>query len=213
MTAWADFFPYIQPLVPSCPNPSVEHAVRAACIEFCDQTHFLTDTMDQITFVAGENTYEVDVPTGYVLSQPVVLFANGLQLVRKAPHELEQLFGRLDWQEVTGTTPCYFTMFNTYEIVLAPTPDATGVVTGRIAYTPSRTATEVDDQVFESYAEVIADGALAQIYMHPDQPYTSATLALAHRSKFDAGIANAKATVRGGMSAATPMQVRFRRHW
>lgn len=212
MTAWSAFFPYIQPLVPSCPEPSIEHAVRAACIEFCDQTHFLTDELDQITFSADENTYEVDVPTGYVLSQPVVLFADGLMLVRKAPHELEQLFARLDWQEITGQ-PSYFTMFNTTEIVLSPTPDSSGTVTGRIAFTPSRTATTIDQQVFESYAEVIASGALAAIYMHPDQPYTSAAMSMANRAKFDAGIANAKATVRGGMSAATPMQVRFRKHW
>lgn len=187
-------------------------AVRSACIEFCEQTNYFTETFTGAQITDSTNTYEMDVPRNYVLVDILELYAYGLKLVKKSPLELEKLYGMLNWQTVEGQ-PKFFTRLNTSEVILAPFPTETGEMQGRFSYAPSRTSTTVEESLFEDYAEVIAQGALSKIYMHPNQPYTSPAMALSVGREFMSGIANAKAYVKGGMSASTPMRVRFQRNW
>ena len=210
--SYETLFPYVQPMVPSCPDPSIVIAIRNAVIEFCDETYYFNDAMDPILATAGTSIYEISVPTDYTLVAVTELYADGLVVHRKAPSELKTLYNGLDWQTIDGF-PRYFTQFNTSEIVLCPKPDQTVTLTGHIAYTPTRASTTVEEMLINDYAEVLAQGALARIYAQPDQSYTNASAALMARREFMSGIANAKAYVRGGMSASTPQRVRFRRFW
>lgn len=206
------FYPYIQPHVAGCPDPSLLMAVRGACIEFCEQTNYFNETFADVQVLANTNNYEMDVQRNYVLVDVLELYVSGLKLVKKSSLELEKLYGMFDWQTVEGQ-PKFFTRLNTAEVVLVPKPTEVGELSGRFSYAPSRTSTTVEESLFEDYAEVIAQGALSKIYMHPGQNYTSPAMALSVGREFMSGIANAKAYVKGGMSASTPMRVRFMRNW
>jgi hypothetical protein len=208
---YEEFFPYVQPYVASCPDASLVIAIRSACIEFCEETNFLNDTIEE-QVIANEATYELSVPTGYALSHIMEMYVGGLKLVKQTPLILEKLFNGMDWMSMPGPAR-YYTQLNTDEVRLCPVPDVEGSMTGRYAYAPLRTSTSVDERVFNDYVEVIAEGALARIFGQPDQPYTNPQARLMAERKFMSGIANAKAYVRGGMSASTEMHVRFRRIW
>lgn len=208
---YESFFPYVQPHVPSCPDPSMIIAIRSACIEFCEETNYFNDVVEE-QIVANEPLYELSVPTGYNLSHVIELYANGLRLMKKSPLELKELFNGMDWMTMPGPAR-YFTQLNTSEVRLCPIPDVDGELTGRYAYTPTRTSTQVDSTLFDDYVEVIAQGALARLFDQPDQPYSNAARQMMAHAKFQSGIANAKAYVRGGMSASTGMHVRMRRYW
>lgn len=208
--AYELFFPYVQPQVPACPDPSLVMAIRNACIQFCEDTLFLNDTIDSVQAAVGNNLYDLDAPTGQTVSKIKRLFFDGRELFHKTPDELNGLYGVTDWQTTTGT-PLFFTQLATDQFMLVPVPEATGSISGQVAYKPTRASTTVDSRLLEKYAEVIALGALARVYLQPDQPYTNPSNALAAGAMFSAGISNAKAYVRGGMDAATPMRVRFNR--
>jgi hypothetical protein len=209
--SYENFFPYVQPMVPSCADPSMVIAIRSACIEFCEQTNYLTDEVEE-TLLADEPTYEISVPTHNSLNQIIELYANGLKILPKSPLELEKLFNGMYWRDMPGP-PRYYTMLNNSEITVCPYPDVNGTLTGRFSYAPTRSSTVVDERVFDDYAEVIAQGALARLFSQPDQPYSNPQNQIIAERKFMSGIADAKARVKGGMSAATPMRVGFRRHW
>lgn len=209
--SYENFFPYVQPMVPACPDPSMVVAIRSACIEFCEQTNYLSDEIDE-TLLADEPTYEISVPANTAICAVLELYANGLKILPKSPLELEQLFNGMYWRDIEGP-PRYYTMLNRNEVTVCPKPEENGTLTGRYAYAPTRASTTVDERVFDDYCELIAQGALARLYGQPDQPHSDPQKQIIAERKFMSGIADAKAHVKGGMRASTPMRVRLRRIW
>ncbi|MFM1990230.1 MAG: hypothetical protein RJA99_3187 [Pseudomonadota bacterium] len=212
MAAYESFLPHVLPYVPACFEPQAVTAVRNACIDFCRDSLVLQQDMTAINVVAGNNTYTVAVPTGYVLSQVLSLYYKGARMERKSQLELERLYTR-DWQSLAGT-PRVFTQLtpDTITVALNPSEQADSGLTGRIAITPTRTSTDVNDLVLERYLDEIANGAIARLKLTPDQPYTDPAGAMAYRALFIAGTNRARAFVNGGMNHA-PMRVRLQRIW
>lgn len=210
--AYEAFLPHVLPYVPGCFDEQARIAVRNACIDFCRDSLVLQQDMDSISTVAGENTYDVDVPTGYVLAQVLTLYYQGKRLERKSQLELERLYTR-DWQSLLGT-PQVFTQFTPDAVTVALKPDTavSGSLSGRIALVPSRSSTTVEDVLLERYLDSIVSGSLARLMVTPDQPYTNLQFAAVNESKFKSGAAKTRSFVNGGMSHA-PMRVRFQRVW
>lgn len=210
--SYDSFLPHVLPYVPGCFEGQAVVAIRNACVDFCRDSLVLQQDMDPISTQAGVNTYEIDVPSGYLLSQVLALYYLGLRLERKSQLELERLYTR-DWQSLVGT-PKVFTQFTHNEVTLALKPEA-GVassLTGRIALVPTRASTTVDSVLLERYLDEIAHGAIARLKLTPDQPYTDPQGAAVYGAEFRAGANRAQAFVSGGMNRA-PMRVRFQRIW
>lgn len=206
------FLPHVLPYVPHCFEEQAIIAVRNACIDFCRDSLVLQDEIDPIGVTAGEATYEIDVPPGYVLGQVLSLYYVGRKLERKSQLELERLYTR-DWQSLAGT-PQVFTQFNQDEVTVAlcPTETTKNALTGRIAMLPARASSRVDGVLLERYLDDIAAGALSRLMVTPDQPYTDVKAASEYASKFKTGSATARSFVNGGMNHA-PMRVRYQRIW
>lgn len=206
------FLPHVLPFAPNCFEEQARVAIRNACVDFCRETLLLQEDLDPIGAIKGENTYDVDVPTGYVLAQIMSLYYLGRRLERKSQLELERLYTR-DWQSLAGT-PQVFTQFDTttFTVALSPAETARGAFTGRIAFMPSRASTTIEDVLYERYLDDIAAGALSRLMVTPDQPYTDLKAAAANAGRFRSGVAMARAFVNGGMNRA-PMRVRYQRIW
>lgn len=206
------FLPHVLPYVPNCFEEQARVAIRNACVDFCRESLLLQEDIDPIGAVKGENTYELDLPTGYVLAQVISLYYEGRRLERKSQLELERLYTR-DWQTLVGT-PRVFTQFDTttFTVVLTPAETVRGAFTGRIAFMPSRSSTVIEDVVYERFLDEIVAGALSRLMVTPDQPYTDLKMAAANAGRFRVGLALARAFVNGGMNRA-PMRVRYQRIW
>jgi len=61
-----------------------------------------------------------------------------------------------------------------------------------IAVKPTRAGDELEDIVWEDWAELIAEGALADLRAIPNEQWTDYTVAAAHRRSFDDGINEAR---------------------
>jgi len=206
------FLPHVLPYVPNAPDIQVVNAVRNTCIEFCQNTLVLQQDLDAISTVAGVGDYDIDVPSGYTLTQVVSLYYKLSRLERKSQTELEKLYTR-DWQQISGTPKC-FTMLTpaVVTLVLNPSESAANALTGRIAYVPSRASLTIDPDLLERYAEHISFGTLFRLLTTPNEPYTDMQSAAYYGTKFRSMMATTKALVLGGNNHA-PMRVRFNRIW
>jgi hypothetical protein len=206
------FYPYLIPLVPHVAEPVAQQAIRDTCVEFCKGSLVWRSAIDPISSYKGEPTYELDVPTGAVLTDIIDLYYDGRHLSPKSVSEIAARFSR-DWMQFDGT-PSMFTMLNPNEVTLVLKPDlsVSEAITGLLAYAPSRKSTQIIDYVYEKYAEEIARGAAARLMMIPNQQWSEPKMGLGYRKQFVSDIANARAHVNTGEVRA-PISVHLRRYW
>lgn len=100
-----------------------------------------------------------------------------------------------------GAPTCYYqrTPSDT-AIYLWPVPDTSvsGALGVRAAFAPTRSATQVEDALFDNYMPEIVSGALAQLLITPGQPFTNPSLAEYHRKAFSSGRSKAVGDAKRG---------------
>lgn len=168
----------------------IDRAVLDACIEFCDKTQIIRLTLDSFQTTAGAAEYDIDAPAGSRLCQILRVWCDGVEI---RPMQEDQAEGRgAFFSNPDGRSrPSAFAELSTGVLTLMPTPDKAYPVVMRVATKPSRSATSVDDKLFEDWAEVIAHGALARLLMQSDGTDTkprNPAKAKAHAETFEAGI-------------------------
>ncbi len=191
-TRYEQFLPEVLPYVRDCPELVAVNAVRNACIEFCDRSLWLLYHHSPISTVAGESTYELDLPDDTTTARVMdAWYLNG-PLAPIGEDDIKQMF-LTDWREATGI-PAFYTHLDPAEIVLAPTPvqdedDALALI---VALRPTRDSVEVDDTLYERWAEEIGCGARARLHQIPGQPFFDITLASRSQMMFDHGVGLAR---------------------
>lgn len=215
MAAYEDFFPYVLPEVAGAAEMVVEQAVRNAVIEFCEKSLVLTRDHDPITVKAGIVDYDLEPPTGYIVVKVMKAWLENQPLDPLAPDFVREaaVYNRLftSYQSAASTPRAYLQKDErTISIWQVPEKDYKNGLTLRVALKPTRASTDVEDVIFEDYAETIASGALSRLMMSPGKPYTNAELAGAHRLMFQQGINVARSRAVHGQVRSSP-SVKLRR--
>ena len=83
-------------------------------------------------------------------------------------------------------------------------------LTLRVALKPTRSATTIDDFIFEEYAETIGHGAITRLALSPGKPYTNPQLAAARNGLYNAGLNVARDRAQKGY-VRTSKHVKMRR--
>jgi hypothetical protein len=194
-------------------------AINSSLIDFCQQT-MLYQSLDTQDVTATKQEYRVALPpnsklikilgvwhisdwlppvsveavrSGVALRGAVVTSTNTVSPLASTPRNYFQ-------KSPTDTT-----------LQLYPIPVDT-IVKGllvRAAFRPTRTATTVDDEIFNEWVEVIAAGALQRLFAMPAQPFYNAKAAADYARVFSDGCRAAEIKARMG-AAATSSFVRFR---
>lgn len=218
MTPLEKFLPYVLPHVVTCPNSLAEQEIRSVCIEFCSNTNAIQTTATQDLF-AGTQDYDVDTPSQMTLSCVLNAFYGAAPL---SPLPLDAiryataLTGETLGEDVpaSGTPRAYFIKTPGAQAVsLYPVPDATATnkLTVRASFAPSRTATSVDDVLFNDWVEVIAAGAIERLLLIPGQLFGDAKYAPTYAQKYRSGTNAAFIQARKGqlVSASRVQPVSF----
>lgn len=209
MAALSKFLPFVLPHVPTCPDSLAEQALLSSCIDFCVQTLLIQEVSTQ-TVTAGVQDYTVDIPSSSMLLKVLGvmhedrwLTPNSIENVRSAV----ALRGDVGSAQAKDSTPIvYFQKTpSSDDISLYPVPVSTVTegLTIRAAFAPTRSATTVDDILYDSWAESIAAGAISRLMLIPNQAFSAAPLAGAYRSQFDAATRKASIIARTGEVAAS----------
>ena len=193
------FLPRLLPSVLGCPIPIAIQALLDSAIEFCEETAIVRVTTDpQLT--AGVAVYEVEVPIG----QKVAITQRAWYGKRELLPALSSTVSNVDAYAFVAADPNQiphsFLESAPGEITLFPAPGAlaTDLLTFRAATKPSRSATSVDNILFEDWAEAIVAGALKRLHAHPDTPYFSDGHAMRRSAEFQLGINRARAEAQRG---------------
>jgi hypothetical protein len=208
VTALTDLTPLIMPFVRDCSTPAAVVAARFAAIEFYKNTLWQQEQLEPMDLIEGQSTYELELQPDTVLSAVMRVevrapenpidntgWLGGWPLDFKTKDELDQMYG-VRWTTLMGT-PRFVTQFEPSDITLIPGPDAqsAGINVMRVlaAIQPTPTAMEIDDSVFNYYAEALAYGARARLVETAGQPYYDPGSAPGLWAKFYAGVSEAKA--------------------
>lgn len=172
------FMPLIKTRAQGVPEPIAVAAIRQAAIEFCSRTKIWRGT-DRFY---ATNIDAIALPSGSALVEVANARFNGLSLESISMDELNRLFPTTDWMTSTADAPRYFTQIDMDTIKVVPMCE--GYVDLTLILKPSYSAKQLPDLLSE-YRQVIADGALGEIFTIPNQTYTSPDLAMYHISRFN----------------------------
>jgi hypothetical protein len=206
-----DFLPYILMEVPGCPRQVATEFVRKFVIRLCEKALIIRKKASEINITADEREYKLNFtenlyrPTGIVAAT----YEGGTTMFPRNEAMLDDQTPR--WRsETTSTRPLYYwlTIDNKFHVHQKPTQDIDNdPITVECWVSPVRTATKVDEFVFNNYAETVAYGALSELQLMKDQSWNDPVLAQLNGRNWRQGMRNARAESLRGKDGTQSTQV------
>lgn len=218
--SFSSFSAQLAPSVPGCPQPMLVQYIRDAAIRVCERT--LAWRYEQPTFAltAGNYRYNFHKPDG---AEVQALF---MATLNDEPLEILELGDAVrlypSWAVVSttsvdieknGSEPRSLTQVSPSQYLVLPAPNAAKTYTLRMIYAlrPSRSATEMDEAVFNRLERPIMHYALQQLLVLPQVGWSDRVLAEYHARQFLATVTEARAqmNINVGRSTLTAKAPRF----
>lgn len=199
---YSDLIDDVLPSLAADPSdPVTEHAIKRACIEFCNGSWIWKHLPDAIDVVAGEAFYDLEAPQGTDISAVMDVAHNNVPLTAKSVAWLD---AQLPGWRTTRAAPKYYTQVDTEQVIVAAVPDAgiSGGLTMTLALQPSQSATGLPKWIFNQYLYVLADGAMSKLMLMPGKPWTDLANGQDRRTRFEQGIANARTSALAALGRA-----------
>lgn len=186
-----DLLPRVLPYAPGCPDPVAVDHLRDAAIEFCKQTRCWREVDE---FGTTDTDIEVVcVPPFSSLFEIEAAKFNGRDLAR-APYL------RSDPHKTEGGIPSVIAQAQHNSVSIYPR--ATGKLWISMFLMPDDRADMIPSFIFDQWGRIIAEGALGEILMMPDKPFSNPQLGVSFRGRFQAGMdRNFRASQRGQQRA------------
>jgi hypothetical protein len=202
VTPFSSFMPSVLPYVYGCPDVAAEQALRLACIDFCKRTDIVQAVLAPVDVVLNGQDYPLTMPdTNMQLARVLGVSWQGKWLTPVDTDNVQSDVA-LRGAAIGSATPVYgdpgyyFQKTpDTSTVSLYPIPNTalTGGLLFRISTYPTIASTQVHDQLYNEWVEVIAAGALARLLATPGQPFTGNPEQQGHM--FERGISRAKIQV------------------
>lgn len=212
MATISDFYPYIFPEVPGCPDFSVDVAVRAALVEFCEKSLIIQRDHDPITVVKGIIDYDLEPPNNQLVSKVMKAWYKNVELEAISPDNVDQssIYNSIfTGASVPYAEPRAYLQKDERTITIYPFPKdaAANALTLRVALKPTRKADVVEDVLYEDYAEIVASGAKVRLFSMSGKSWTNGPAAAFSLTRFNEGINLARTRA---MTGGTRGEVRVR---
>jgi hypothetical protein len=192
VTPLSAFRSRIAPRVPTALDMLIDDAVLDAAIDFCEQTLIVKGTLDQFTTGQGVREYDVEADgSQQAVCKIMRVWCNEREMTPVAEDDVLSVYGYVD--QIAGSIrhtapPTGFNEPSPGVIAFMPVPDGAYPVTVRAAMKPKRSATQVEDILYENWAEEIVHGALFRLFSTEGMPFTNAGAATAHMALFKMGV-------------------------
>lgn len=171
MKALSAFYPRILPHLPGCPEALVDQALVDAAIEFCDSSLVLRQSLDPFNTVVNIAQYDLDAPSSqHDINRVLSVTLDGKLL---SPGMAEVIRGDLPTDKAkprgfyTDRTDSVFTL------KLSPPPDDVYSVVVSVALSPARTATQLEDDLYNIWIETLTASTIARVMQIPGQPFSN----------------------------------------
>lgn len=204
----------VAPRVPGCSGDLIDQAVLDTCIDFCDRSLVVKRMLDSFLTVPLQLVYDLDGANQQTIARIMRVWVDSTEITPLDEDAIGSPFGFISavpGQSNPGSMPRFFNETDPGSIGLYPTPDKAYTINLRVALRPIRSATQVEDQLFEHWTEAIMDGAFSRLFAIPGQEFTSPPLAKYHADKYEIGINAAMLDARRGntraQSRVTPVHI------
>lgn len=171
MKALSAFFPRILPYLPGCPEPLAAQVLIDAAIEFCDSSLVLRQNLDTFNTVVGRVQYDLDAPSAqHDINRVMGVTLDGKELVAGMSEAL-----RGDMPTAPAKPRGFYTdrTDSVFTLMLSPPPDKVYSVLVNVTLSPARTATQLDDDLYNTWINPIVSSAIAQAMQIPGQPFSN----------------------------------------
>jgi hypothetical protein len=171
MKALSAFFPRILPYLPGCPEPLAAQVLIDAAIEFCDSSLVLRQNLDTFNTVVGRVQYDLDAPSAqHDINRVLGVTLDGKELVAGMSEAI-----RGDMPTAPAKPRGFYTdrTDSVFTLMLSPPPDEVYSVLVNVALSPARTATQLDDDLYNTWINPIVSSAIAQAMQIPGQPFSN----------------------------------------
>lgn len=214
MTPYTSFLDYVLPHVPGCTPEMATLEIKNTCIDFCEKSLILQVDADPITAIAGIMDYDLEPPRDHLVTKIMKVWYKGQELDGESPDEIKtpSVYNQNSGYLVNRGDPRFYLQKDARTFSLYPIPQETArlAVTMRVALKPTRSATQVDDLIFEEYAETIGAGAVSRLALSPNKPYSNRQLAADKNGQYVAGLNVARDRAQKGYVRAS-RHVKMRR--
>lgn len=183
--SWDAFLPLITPHLSGCQVASIKLYLASTAADFFARTYLWREQINGITVTAGKVDYDLDPDTGLVEDIISVVFGD---------HTLTRTDLRLIGAEKLSETgePREFWVQADNSIRIFPTPEEGTTLKIYAVLKPNRAGTGVEDWIYETWADAIVSGTIAQLAMIPGKEWTDVALAGMHKGLFEKAITNAR---------------------
>lgn len=182
---WDAFFPLINPHLPGCPDASLRQYLASTAADFFARTYLWRDEVDAIYVAPRVIEYDLSADTGLVEDVISVVYGGA---------SLERTDLRLIGAEKLSDTgePRQYWVQADNTIRLYPIPEQPTPLKVYAVLKPNRAGTGVEDWIYETWADTIVSGAIAQLAMIPNKEWTDVSMAGMHKSVFERAITSAR---------------------
>jgi hypothetical protein len=191
--AWSTWFPDLQPHLPECPTPIIEHELKRAAQAFFTGSKAWIITPTE-TAVAAD-TAEVAVALGDATVEMVQILKGWYDSANLDILAVGDLDARYvdDWTEHTGS-PTDMVQMSPFSVRLYPIPevDASTGLKVRVAVRPSESSTGLPDDIAAKFRDAMITGAKARLMLYPGKPWTNVELGAAMSALFEQQIDSAR---------------------
>lgn len=206
----ADLLPALTPFAQSVPDPTATFYLRQAAIDFCTRTRAWRE-IEEMEVEGAECDFMQPYAYASLHEIECVHFRDS-DTARW--HQLEALpFKELDLNVVeegpqSGVRPLYYSQSGPGTLMVVP--NAPGKIRISMFLKPSPYSDAIPDWLFDKFPMALVDGALSNILMIQDQPYTNPTFGAMKLALFNAACdANAAYNIRGEQRAPARMKSSF----
>jgi hypothetical protein len=201
---YTTLLPEVAPHANGAPESIVINAIRNACIEFCERAWCWQIDTTPMSVASNVQDYNLvaSLPAQSAIASIMYGYFNGKPIDPITKEEVNLRFP--NWKTQVGQKPMRYLAGDVMtKVSLIPIP-STNLPTGvsgtivpnglffTIALKPTRASTGLPDFIVEKYLEDLANGAIFRTAAIPGRGWSNANMALARKSLFDNGIANAR---------------------
>lgn len=191
-----DWYPFVLPRAPLCPEDTADHHLRLACIRFCCRTSVWVEELAPIV-ADGGSEFELPAVPQAELHRLLACTVDGGDV----HHLLDETSARRHRRDGSCATVASVNRERT-RLNIQPAPRAGVPIVAEWVLKPSMRATEVPDFLFDDHAQAIAHGALATLLLLKQAEWYDAEQAAVSGASFNAAVNAAALQAAGGYAGA-----------
>ena len=186
MAKFSTLFTDVLSQAQDCPKVVAVGEIRKAAIELCEKSAVWSRNHDPIYTYKNGDEYDMDdSPPDAVADRLLEAKLDGNPFMAGTPRDLFQYSGESGSPQVAAVV-------RPAVVSLAPAPDGRYVLVMRVAYKPSKSADEMEDDIMDQWRDTIVNGALYRLKMMANKPWSDPQAAVIHKNFFDGGVRQAK---------------------